>query len=175
MLELPADLLAIWGADNLGRRWSCSLALALSGACTAASGALYSTEGPLTALAMLGRFFITYALNAGMQFQFEVFPTQLRAQGSAVASIAVMLFQLVIPYIVYSSNHSGCLPFYILASLSFAGAVVCLLLPETAGVELPDTVEEAEALHRDTVFFHVPCLARGAWKPEKEAKKLTKV
>ena len=64
------------------------------------------TTGLLTTFAMLGRFFVTYALQAGMQFQFEVFPTQLRAQGSAVASVCVMVFQFFIPYIVYSVRMS---------------------------------------------------------------------
>jgi hypothetical protein len=30
LLELPADLLAIWGLNNIGRRWSACLSLALS-------------------------------------------------------------------------------------------------------------------------------------------------
>ena len=30
LLELPADLLAIWGLNSLGRRWSATLSLALS-------------------------------------------------------------------------------------------------------------------------------------------------
>ncbi len=55
-----------------------------------------------TVSAMVGRLFITYALNAGLQLQFEVFPTPLRAQGSAVASACVMICQLFIPYIVHS-------------------------------------------------------------------------
>ena len=42
------------------------------------------------------------------------------------------------------------LPFLILAVMSFLGTFVSLLLPETAEVELPDTVEEAEELHRNT-------------------------
>jgi len=168
LLELPADLIVIWGMDAVGRRWSCFLAMTLSGISMILSGYFYETAFPLTVFAMLGRFFITYAFNAGMQFQFEVFPTQLRAQGSAVASIMVMVFQILIPYIVYSGTHSGCLPFYILAALSLLGGLVCLFLPETAGVELPDSVEQAEALDRETEFFHIPCMARGKWRPGRE-------
>ena len=76
-----------------------------------------------------------------------MFPTQLRAQGSAVASVCVMVFQFFIPYIVYSSNHSECLPFLILAGLSFVGAFFSLLLPETTDVELPDTIEVIPSAH----------------------------
>ena len=31
LLEFPGDLLAIWGVDAIGRRWSCALSLLLSG------------------------------------------------------------------------------------------------------------------------------------------------
>jgi hypothetical protein len=31
LLELPADLLAIWGIDNFGRRWSACVSILLSG------------------------------------------------------------------------------------------------------------------------------------------------
>ena len=67
---------------------------------------LSDTTTLLTTFAMLGRFFITYAFNTGMQIQFEVFPTQLRAQGSAMASVSVNTIQFFIPYIVYSVLNS---------------------------------------------------------------------
>ena len=34
-----------------------------------------------TLMAMVGRFFITYAMNTGTQITFEVVPTELRGQG----------------------------------------------------------------------------------------------
>ncbi len=78
-LELPADLLAIWGIDSLGRRWSSFISLSMSGMCMLACA--FVMERSLmfvTVFSMAGRFFITYALNTGMQQVFEIFPTPLR-------------------------------------------------------------------------------------------------
>ena len=41
-----------------------------------------------TVLSLFGRFFMTYAMNTALQFGMEVFPTQLRAQGNALAQLS---------------------------------------------------------------------------------------
>ncbi len=56
----------------------------------------------MTIFAMIGRFFITFATNTGMQLTFEIFPTPLRSQGGAVASTFSLIFSFFSPYIVYS-------------------------------------------------------------------------
>jgi hypothetical protein len=66
-LELPADLAAIWGLNWLGRKWSAFLSLALSGICMAVCGLTLEITWLSTVMAMIGRFFITYAMNTGTQ------------------------------------------------------------------------------------------------------------
>ena len=65
-------------------------------------------------------------------------------QGNALANVFGQVGMFLSPYIVYSATLHETLPFAILAVASFAGAGISALLPETAGVALPDTVEEAE-------------------------------
>lgn len=52
---------------------------------------------------------------------------------------------------------------------SLLGAMTALFLPETAGVDLPDTIEEAEDFGKHHTFFYVPILHK--WKAKNEAKK----
>ena len=113
-----------------------------------------------TLMAMFGRFFITYAMNTGTQITFEVVPTELRGQGNALANVFGQLGMFFSPYIVYSVVFHEALPFLILTVGSFIGAAVSALLPETAGVELPDTVAEAEQFGIGQNFFQIPGLTK---------------
>ena len=53
-------------------------------------------------LAMIGRFWATYAMNTGFQFTVECMPTQLRGQGTALANTMGMVTSMLSPYVVYS-------------------------------------------------------------------------
>ena len=54
---------------------------------------------------MIGRFFITYAMNTGAQLTFEVVPTELRGQGNALANVMSQAAMFFSPYIVYSVSN----------------------------------------------------------------------
>lgn len=67
-------------------------------------------------LAMIARFFATYAMNTGFQFtvevkrlgqawndeKWQVLPTQLRGQGMALVNVMSMFSQMASPVFVYS-------------------------------------------------------------------------
>ena len=63
------------------------------------------------------------------------------------------------------------LPFLLLASLSALCALLPLFLPETAGVELPDTVEDVENFGSNNGFFHVPWIEERRQKKEAKRRK----
>ena len=56
------------------------------------------------------------------------------------------------------------MPFLLLALIGFLGAATSIFLPETAGVDLPATVEEAEQFGLEQSFFYVPMLHDKALK-----------
>ena len=58
-----------------------------------------------------------------------------------------LIFQVFFaPQIVYSKVIDERLPFLLLGVGALLASVLALFLPETAGVNLPDTIEEAETL-----------------------------
>jgi len=101
-LELPADLLTIWGLDALGRRWSACLSQALAAAFMLAAALVQDSPWLAAALAMAGRFCITYAMNTGTQITYEIVPTAMRGQGNAIANVFAQMAQFFSPYIVYT-------------------------------------------------------------------------
>ena len=146
MIELPSDLLAIWGLDKIGRRWSAVLSLLGFFLTMFVSTLVFENFLLVTILAMFGRFFITYAMNTSAQISLEVVPTQLRGQGSALANVFAQISNFFAPQIVYSKVIDERLPFLLLGVGALLASVLALFLPETAGVNLPDTIEEAETL-----------------------------
>lgn len=50
------------------------------------------------------------------------------------------------------------LPFFILGIGGVVGAIISIFLPETAGLDLPHTIEEAENFGKNVKFFYVPIL-----------------
>ena len=98
----------------------------------------------VTIMAMAGRFFITYAMNTAAQISLEVVPTQLRGQGTALGNVCAVSANFFAPQIVYSKVLDDRAPFFILGFGSLLAAFLALFLPETAGIKLPDTIQEAE-------------------------------
>ena len=124
---------------------------------------LYICKGHWVAqavFAMAARFWATYAVNTGIQFTVEVMPTQLRGQGTALVNVMSMASTMASPYIVYSVNlqiHviakmryfqstlSEKVPFIIMGVIGIFSAIPGLFLPETADVNFPETLEDAES------------------------------
>ena len=89
-------------------------------------------------------------------------PTDLRGQGTALVNVMSMVSQMASPYIVYSvglhfssssdlflififkSVLSEKAPFLIIGIIAILGSCPGLFLPETADVNLPDSLEEIE-------------------------------
>jgi hypothetical protein len=66
---------------------------------------MYFQTGNIQAIVvvtMMGRFFITFSINVVTQWTYEIMPTQLRAQGAALANSLGGLCQVASPYIAYS-------------------------------------------------------------------------
>ena len=80
-------------------------------------------------------------------------PTQLRGQGSALANVCAMITNLFAPQIVYSKIVDRRMPFILMGIVSLLSTILALFLPETAGIKLPDTVEEAEVLFQRKNFL----------------------
>lgn len=160
-LELPADLVPVVTLDRLGRRWTLMMALSLAGLAGVATGIVPQSSAMLmTLLAMASRFFITIAMNTGIQYTVELIPTQLRGQGTGVVHITGHGATFFAPFILYLSTYYNTLPYIVLGALSIFGGIVCLLLPETANQNLPESVADAEHFGKGQSFFNMPCLSK---------------
>lgn len=146
-IELPADLLSIWGLEIIGRRWSAVISLVAFSITMFVSTIIIDNVLWLTILAMLGRGFITYSINTAAQISLEVVPTELRGQGSALANVCAQVSMFFAPQVVFSRTIDFRLPFVILGFGSGLAGIFALFLPETANTKLPDTIAETNELY----------------------------
>ena len=70
-----------------------------------------------------------------------------------MANVCAMITNFFAPQIVYSKIVDQRMPFILMGIVSLLAAILAFFLPETAGIKLPDTVEEAEVLFQRKNFL----------------------
>lgn len=111
-------------------------------------------------LAMIGKFGIAASFAVFYVFVGELLPTVLRSQAMGIASFIAGIGLLAFPYIVHLAVYSRVLPLIIMGTLSVAGALTSIFLPETLNIHLPQTIEEGELFGADFKLWSCPTLPR---------------
>ncbi|KAL7370252.1 hypothetical protein ABVT39_023690 [Epinephelus coioides] len=133
---------------RLGRRQISMLALFLSGAACFLSLLLsrYNGEPVLVmSLALLGKLCILAATFISILYSIELFPTVVRQRCVSLVNLCFRLGCLVNSLV--PSNPNGAISLaamVVYSSGPIIGCGLCLLLPETSGVPLPDSVEDCD-------------------------------
>ncbi|KFP79512.1 Solute carrier family 22 member 3 [Acanthisitta chloris] len=161
-VELPAAFLIIVTIDRIGRRLPFAISNIVAGiACLITAFLPEDIPWLKTTVATLGRLSITIAFEVVYLVNSELYPTTLRNFGVSLCSSLCDLGIFMTMDIVLSVTLYFCqIPS--LSILAVACGLLVLLLPETKGIPLPETVEDVEQLsssfgqcgkkrkHRDT-------------------------
>ncbi|XP_046641550.1 organic cation transporter 1-like [Daphnia pulicaria] len=161
IVEAPAYVLTWWAMGRWGRRWVTCLTMLLGG--LACCCCMLVPEDPLwisVTLAMIGKFGIAASFGIIFLYASELLPTVVRSQAMAIASFVAGIGLIAFPYIVFLAVYSRLLPLLIMGLLATAGALCSVLLPETLGVSLPQTLEEGEAFGLRSRIWSCPAESR---------------
>lgn len=184
MVEIPSYVITWYAMDRLGRRWVLCLTMLLGG--VACVSCMFVPEGTIfffflhstskrrvssvcvaadavwvtVSLAMIGKFGIAASFAVFYVFVGELLPTVLRSQAMGVASFIAGIGLLGFPYIVHLAVYSRVLPLIIMGTLSVAGALTSIFLPETLNIHLPQTIEEGELFGADFKLWSCPTLPK---------------
>ncbi|CAH0406204.1 unnamed protein product [Chilo suppressalis] len=143
--EIPALVLVTFTLDRVGRRFMIVSTLGISSVLAIFCG--FSNSGAVQlALAVLMRLAVNMSISAHLQLTTETVPTAMRASGSALVHVSVYVAITASPFIVFSGRFWSPLPLLIIGGLCFVASVLSLLLPETMGRAIPQTVLDAEQL-----------------------------
>ncbi|KAM3964929.1 organic cation transporter protein [Aphomia sociella] len=144
-IQVPGTLMSIYANRLLGRKITLISANCVTGlSClliifVPQSGASHLTLGCIGLWGMSISFATVY-LYAG-----ELFPTVVRNSGVGLSSTVARIGSMVAPFVATLSHTSPWLPPMAFGIVPLIGAGLCIILPDTRGKKLPDTLEEGEA------------------------------
>lgn len=146
--EIPAALVGLVLVYYCSRRPSQVATLLLAGA--AAVAAQFSYGGiPYMSLSMsmAGRFILVMSASVKWVWTMELFPTAARGFGFAACFTVGRIGGIVAPFISHLNKQAPLIcSSALLALAGLVGGAAAAMLPETRGVELPDTFHEAEGI-----------------------------
>ncbi|KAJ6664559.1 hypothetical protein lerEdw1_006132 [Lerista edwardsae] len=157
IIELPSAFLILLTIDRIGR---CPLLAASS--IVAGIACLITAFLPKgipwlnTSVPILARMGITITFELVYLVNSELYPTTLRNFGVSLCSGFCDLGGIVAPFLLYRlADVWSELPLIVYSILAVLCGVLVLLLPETKGISLPETVEDVEQLTRYNENFLV--------------------
>ncbi|XP_053381642.1 solute carrier family 22 member 7-like [Mercenaria mercenaria] len=159
VIEYPACLFEFICLARIGRKWTClichfvaAVALVVATALTYTAGNSASLLATGTAFTLIGKMGITGAFSTVYLMTPELYPTNVRTTGLGVASIMGKIGAMIAPFSRNISHSIKWLPACIYAVMCIVTVVLLAFVPETNGVELPQTMEELAEWYRGNKF-----------------------
>uniref|UniRef100_A0A452U5W2 Solute carrier family 22 member 1 n=1 Tax=Ursus maritimus TaxID=29073 RepID=A0A452U5W2_URSMA len=150
LVEFPAAFIILATTDRFGLiRPSAASNLMAGAACFAMIFISHDLRWLSITVACVGRMGITIVFQMVCLVSAELYPTFIRNLGVMVCSSLCDLGGVITPFVVFRLMDiwQG-LPLTLFAVLGLVAGGVTLLLPETKGVTLPETIQDAENLGR---------------------------
>lgn len=144
LVEMPSYTATILLLDRLGRRPLISFMMLSGGVCCITGAYLESGTTAATAVIMLGKFFISGSFAIIYNYSAELFPTVVRNTGLGIGSMCARLSGTLTPLITLLDSFDPTLPAVIFAVIALLSGFLTLLLPETMGKPMPQTIEDGE-------------------------------
>ncbi|XP_054925050.1 organic cation/carnitine transporter 2-like isoform X2 [Dermacentor andersoni] len=139
--EIPAAFVGLVMVYYCRRKPSQAATLIMAGIAAAA----VELTPPGLSMSMAGRFVLTLSASVKWVWTMELFPTAARAFGFAACFTVGRVAGIMAPFMsVLKKQASVYVAAALLATAAVIGAAAATFLPETRGIELPDTFDEAE-------------------------------
>lgn len=151
-VEVPGTLICVYTMRRFGRRNTVVFANLFTGIAMLTI-ALVPKDAELAILLLAtcgiigtNMSFPTVYLYAG-----EIFPTVVRNIGVGSSSMVARVGTMLAPFVASLAISSPLLPPIVFGVTTIAGAAIVLLLPETNGTALPETLEDGEMFGKKKV------------------------
>jgi len=149
VIEIPAYILVLLVMDIIGRKPLFSGSLLFTGIACIICGVLETGSTFRTVLAMTGKLFASANFAIVYMYTAELYPTIIRSTGVGCCSVMARIGGAIpAPYIaLYLPNVTiAAMPFFVMGTMAVIGGLLTLLLPETLGSKLPETLEDVEKM-----------------------------
>jgi len=147
VMEIPSYIFCMIFLDRFGRKSILAFSQILAGTTCILAAVLPEEPDEMfyirTGLALLGKFGASAGFAIVYVFTAELFPTPVRNSAVGMCSTFARIGAMLAPTVADLAVYAPSIPFIIMGSSCCVGGLTALLLPETAGKPLPDTVEDA--------------------------------
>ncbi|KAM4693466.1 solute carrier family 22 member 16 [Discoglossus pictus] len=146
-VEIPSYIIACIGMDKLGRRNTLAPFLILSAVICGVIMLIPENLNVLTIiLSMAGKFSIGVAFGLIYLYTAELYPTIVRSLAVGSGSMMCRIGSVVAPFCVYLSTVWIFMPQLLVGIMSLLTGILTLMLPETLGKPLTNSMAEAEEM-----------------------------
>lgn len=111
----------------------------------------------IVAFSLLGKFGISAAFAVVFIYSAELFPTEYRSVGVGSCSMFARVGGMIAPHVASLSVIYKPLPLLVFGFISILSGCLIVLMPETMGCELPQTLQESEEFGIDQPIWYFHC------------------
>ncbi|XP_022084076.1 organic cation transporter protein-like [Acanthaster planci] len=150
-VEIPSYLFCWFIMERIGRRLSLVGFYISAGVFCFIS--IFIPLGPArVAVAMAGKFAVSGAFSHIYTYSCEIYPTVVRSIGMGMSSMVGRISGILCPIILLLGKYWEPLPLCVFGGSSLLAGTLSLMLPETLGCDLLDSIEEGEEFGKGQGF-----------------------
>lgn len=145
LVEIPGNIAVYLVLNRVGRRYALSLSFLICGlSCLSFIFIPKDLYWLQLCMYLLGKFCSAMVITIIYTVTSEIFPTRLRSSLLSTCSMFGRIGSMTAPQVPILKKYWQHLPLVLFGATAVIASVLSLLFPETMGVPLPDTIEEAE-------------------------------
>lgn len=145
IFQIPGTFVSIYSNRFLGRKLTLVAANVVASLSCLLITMLPNSDASHLTLSCIGLWGMSISFSTVYLYAGELFPTVVRNSGVGLTSTVARVGSMVAPFVATLSHTSKLLPPLIFGIVPLIGAALCIILPDTRGKKLPDTLEEGEA------------------------------
>lgn len=165
LVEIPSYIACIILLDRLGRRSITSSFMLIGGFACIAAVFMADKSTEATTTVFLGKLFIAGSFAVIYNYSAELFPTVVRNSAMGLGSMCARLAGAFTPLITLLDSFNPKIPAIVFGVVSVISGLWVLMLPETNGRSMPESIEDGENFGKGDTCF-TTCLGRRPSKDE---------